>query len=87
MTRLPRRLKLALSTGWSIYAHHATSREDDGEGIHYERWERPGHAEAKEHEYEARRREIPDDSRDLTARILGDPLPERSALARKAGRA
>jgi len=83
MTRLPRRLKLALASGWSIYAHHATSRDDDDGGLHYERWERPGHGEAKKHEYEARHREIPDDTRGLTAQILGDPLPGRSALDRR----
>jgi AraC-like DNA-binding protein len=32
----------------------------------------------------ARLAEIPDDTRNLTARICGDPLPGRSALARRA---
>jgi hypothetical protein len=80
--RLPINARLALSSGWSIYAHHGTSR-DDHAGIHYEHWERPAVGEAKRHEYEARYHEIPEDTRDLTGRILGDPLPGRSALARK----
>ncbi len=80
--RMPINVRLALSSGWSIYAHHGTSR-DDRDGINYEHWERPAHGEAKRHEYEARRREIPRDTRDLTGRILGDPLPGRSALAKK----
>jgi len=71
-----------LSSGWSIYAHHGTSR-DDRDGIHYEHWERYASGEAKLHEYETRWREIPEDKRDLTGRIFGDPLPGRSALARK----
>jgi hypothetical protein len=79
--RLSRKARLALSSGWSIYAHHGTTREDDG--YHYARWERPGHGEAKKHEYEARQREIPDDTRGLTEQICGDPLPGRSALARR----
>lgn len=33
----------------------------------------------------ARRAEIPDDTRGLTARVLGDPLPGRSALDRERG--
>jgi hypothetical protein len=33
---------------------------------------------------EARRAEIPADTRSLTARIFGDPLPGRSALDRSA---
>lgn len=32
----------------------------------------------------ARLSEIPDDTRDLTARLCGDPLPGRSALDRRA---
>jgi len=79
--RLPINARLALSSGWSIYAHHGTSR-DDHAGIHYEHWERPAVGEAKRHEYEARFGEIPEDTRDLTGRLLGDPLPGRSALAR-----
>lgn len=79
--RLPINARLALSSGWSIYAHHGTSREDYA-GIHYEHWERPAVGEAKRQEYEARYREIPEDTRDLTGRLLGDPLPARSALAR-----
>jgi len=79
--RLPINARLALSSGWSIYAHHGTSR-DDYAGIHYEHWERPAVGEAKRQEYEARYREIPEDTRDLTGRLLGDPLPARSALAR-----
>lgn len=35
---------------------------------------------------EARMAEIPYDTRDLTARIFGDPLPGRSALDRMGGR-
>lgn len=31
------------------------------------------------------RDEIPADTRDLTARVFGDPLPGRSALAQRAG--
>jgi hypothetical protein len=79
--RLPINARLALSSDWSIYAHHGTSR-DDHAGIHYEHWERPAVGEAKRHEYEARFGEIPEDTRDLTGRLLGDPLPGRSALAR-----
>lgn len=74
--------RLALSSDWSIYVHHGTSR-DDHEGVHYEHWERPAIGEAKRHEYETRYREIPEDTRDLTGRILGDPLPARSALGRR----
>jgi hypothetical protein len=33
---------------------------------------------------EARLSEIPDDTRDLTGRMFGDPLPSRSALAQRA---
>lgn len=80
--RLPLSVRLALSSGWSIYVHHGTSR-DDREGGHYEHRAQPAVGEAKRHEYEARYREIPNDTRDLTGRILGDPLPGRSALARK----
>jgi hypothetical protein len=81
--RLPINVRLALSSGWSIYAHHGTSNDDGYRGLRYEHWERAGHGEARRHEYEARYREIPEDTRDLTGRILGDPLPGRSALAKK----
>lgn len=80
--RLPINARLALSSGWSIYVHHGTS-QDDHSGIRYEHWERSTVGEAKRHEYEARYREIPEDTRDLTGRLLGDPLPGRSALACK----
>lgn len=80
--RLPLNVRLALSSGWSIYVHHGTSR-DDRDGTHYEHRDQFAVGEAKRHEYEARYREIPEDTRDLTGRILGDPLPDRSALARK----
>lgn len=33
-----------------------------------------------EEEFRQRRREIPEDTRDLTGRFFGDPLPGRSAL-------
>lgn len=79
--RLPISVRLALSSGWSIYAHHGTAG-DDRDGVHYEHRDQAV-GEAKSHEYEARYREIPEDTRDLTGRILGDPLPGRSALARK----
>jgi hypothetical protein len=82
VARLPTSARLALSSDWSIYVHHGTSR-DDRDGIHYEHWERPAVGEAKRHEYETRYREIPEDTRDLTGRIFGDPLPGRSALTRK----
>lgn len=35
-------------------------------------------------EIEARLSEIPDDTRDLTGRVFGDPLPQRSALFQRA---
>lgn len=41
---------------------------------------------AKIEDIEARLAEIPYDTRDLTARIFGDPLPGRSALDRMGGR-
>lgn len=80
--RLPINVRLALSSGWSIYAHHGTAR-DDSSGVNYEHREQPAVGEAKSHEYEARYREVPEDTRDLTGRIFGDPLPGRSELARK----
>jgi hypothetical protein len=37
-------------------------------------------APAKVHDVAARLREIPPDTRSLTGQLLGDPLPQRSAL-------
>lgn len=38
---------------------------------------------AKDDEYEARKSEVPTDTRTLTQTLLGDPLPGRSALDRR----
>lgn len=40
----------------------------------------------EETRFAAARAAIPSDTRDLTARLCGDPLPGRSALDRRAGR-
>lgn len=42
-----------------------------------------GHRMATSAEIAARLAEIPDDTRTLTQRICGDPIPERSALYRR----
>ena len=73
---------ISLSAGWSIFVTGVADGNGD-QGLHYERPTRPVHSEATTHEYEARRCEIPDDTRNVTAFIFGDPLPARSALARR----
>ena len=37
----------------------------------------------RDDEWMARLSEIPDDTRDLTGRLMGDPIPQRSALAQR----
>ena len=71
----------ALLLRWSMAADRRWAGSEP-EGLDYARWEKTGVSEAETHEYEARLREVPDDTRDLTARVCGDPLPGRSALAR-----
>ena len=44
------------------------------------KWARPSEAEIR-----AARERIPEDTRDLTGRLFGDPLPGRSALAQRGG--
>ncbi len=43
----------------------------------------PDQSRATRAEIEARRREIPEDTRSMTACLMGDPLPGRSALDRR----
>lgn len=43
----------------------------------------PGYQRPAEDDVEARLAEIPPDTRDLSAVLLGDPLPGRSALDRR----
>ena len=67
---------MKFSSNWSIIKHHNVTNERDGYP-----WPRQDFdhvkttTEAKDHEYEARRKEVPEDTRDLTGRFCGDPLP------------
>jgi hypothetical protein len=50
--------------------------------FHFDR----GELASTKRDAEQRLREVPADTRDLTARICGDPLPGRSALAKRQNR-
>lgn len=63
----------------SRYAQQAGNHRTISEG-NYARHEVLKAQRASVAECDAKLREIPDDTRSLTARICGDPLPGRSAL-------
>jgi hypothetical protein len=74
--------RVGLADHWSIHSHHGVAAFGDGQGVHYAKHLNRQHGEATATEYNARKSEIPEDTRDLTATIFGDPLPARSALSK-----
>ena len=68
-------------SGWVLSAHHR-AEADETDYAHYQGY---ANSPAKPHEVERERALIPEDRRSLTGLLCGDPIFERSALARRQG--
>jgi hypothetical protein len=68
-------MKFVLFTDWNLFEHHRCDGNNRGSVSRL--------TEAQGWEYDERREEVPEDTRSLTGVLLGDPLPQRSALVQQ----